>query len=505
MLLQRPIRKSSSRVDPSINDQKNLETPKSIFNIFRQNNNNQLKIPSGGTDASTNYHWLNNNEPISQRILCYRKTNDDLSLLEKIMREPGSSEFIAFVWSECEFWRDAHAIHAVNAKSMNVVDYVVESNDDMNLFTFLIHDLRERNCGDFVVDKNYFLKIKSDYYGKKAGMSIFNKLYSKMISDDKNVGNCLIILNEILKEMREVADIRREVKIDTILAMPRGEIQDDLLRILIKYWKVNSKDYHYYRNAFCEISPFYKLFLSLRENDEDDFEDTFPEYLDYIRQSLAPGENFNAKLQENSNILLKIALDTGMRKAMQILISCHSIDTQKQQKGSFDSINNEYAMLKLLEKGYYLGYEDEQMASEKDTNWFNAKIFEQFLDSRVTMAPANGVNRDDIRGVQIDYSFLISPDIRPISMKNHRDKNGDLMFSNGMRPLEWILGSDKLRNLITHPVLSTFINLKSHKFSQIYNLNLYMFCLCYVFPFMLTFVHYDPQVSCEKVFKIKLQ
>lgn len=42
-------------------------------------------------------------------------------------------------------------------------------------------------------------------------------------------------------------------------------------------------------------------------------------------------------------------------------------------------------------------------------------------------------------------------------------------------------------------VLSTFINLKSHKFSQIYSLNLYMFCFFYVFPFMLVFVHYDPQ------------
>lgn len=41
--------------------------------------------------------------------------------------------------------------------------------------------------------------------------------------------------------------------------------------------------------------------------------------------------------------------------------------------------------------------------------------------------------------------------------------------------------------------MSTFINLKSHKFSQIYSLNLYMFCFFYVFPFMLVFIHYDPQ------------
>lgn len=217
MLLQRPIRKSTSRVDHSIHDPKNLESANAIFrfNIFRSSANqqsNQLQVPGD----STNYHLKLNNEPISQRILCYRKSNDDLSLLEKIMREPNSSEFIAFVWCECEFWRDVNAIHAVNAKAMNVVDFVIESNDDGNLYTFLIHDLMERCCGDFVVDKNYFLKIKCDYYSKKAGISIFNKIYAKIGDDEKSKNCCLIILNEILKEMREIADIRREVRLKFI-------------------------------------------------------------------------------------------------------------------------------------------------------------------------------------------------------------------------------------------------------------------------------------------------
>lgn len=114
------------------------------------------------------------------------------------------------------------------------------------------------------------------------------------------------------------------------------------------------------------------------------------------------------------------------------------------------------------------------------------------------MAPANGFNRDDNNiGIQIDYSFLISPDIRPIVMKSHESEIGNLIFSAGMRPLEWILESDKLRHLITHPVLSAFINLKSFKFSQIYNLNLYMFCIFYVFPFMMVFVYYDPMDETE--------
>ncbi|KAL7011966.1 hypothetical protein ACKWTF_014534 [Chironomus riparius] len=503
MLLQRPIRKSLALIpsQSSIYDPKSYDSLRAKrFNFFRNStstNTSTSTCTSISTTASIDElsmeeknnknktRTINLNNQISQRILCYRKNNEELSLIERIMKEPDSHEFISFIWTECDFWRDPVALYAVNDKGLCFMDFVIESGDDMNLFTFLIHDLSD----EMRSDKNYFLKIKNEIYAKKSGISIFSKIYSKMQADEALVDICLIILNEILKEMKEICDIRREVRIDAVLSMPQGPTQNSLLRNLIKYWKVNSKDYHYYRNAFCEISPFFKLFLSLKEHDEDDFEDAFPEYLDYLRQNSINNEHFTLTIREDTNILLTLALDTGMRKAMHILISCQSIDPQRPQTTLDFSISNEISMLKLLESGYYLGYEDE---SAKDGHWFNAKVFEQFLDSCVTMAPANGVNRDELNvGIQLDYTFLISPDIRPIVMKNYQSENGSLIFSAGMRPLEWILESDRLRHLITHPLLSTFINLKSHKFSQIYNLNLYMFCIFYVFPFMLLFVHYD--------------
>jgi len=499
MLLQRPIRKSLALIasQSSIYDPKSYDSLRAKrFNFFRNSTSTSTTV---STSTSTSIDELsveeknnknnNLNNQISQRILCYRKNNDELSLIEKIMKEPDSHEFIAFIWTECDFWRDPVALYAVNGKGLCIMDFVIESCDDMNLFTFLIHDLND-NSVEIRSDKNYFLKIKNEIFTKKFGISIFSKIYSKIQADESWEVKCLIILNEMLKEIKEICDIRREVRVDAVLTMPEGPKRNNLLRILIKYWKVNSKDYHYYRNAFCEISPFFKLFLSLKEHDEDDFEDAFPEYLDHVRQNAVNNENFSLTIREDSNILLTLALDTGMRKAMHILISCQSVDPQRPQTSLDFSICNELSMLKLLESGYYLGYEDE---SAKDGNWFNAKIFEQFLDSCVKMAPANGVNRDDLNvGIQLDYTFLISPDIRPIVMKNYQSENGSLIFSAGMRPLEWILESDRLRHLITHPLLSTFINIKSHKFSQIYNLNLYMFCIFYVFPFMLLFVHYDP-------------
>lgn len=236
-----------------------------------------------------------------------------------------------------------------------------------------------------------------------------------------------------------------------------------------------------------------KNFEIFQEHDEDEFEETFCEYLDFMRQHYR--DDFNQELQEDSNLLLTFALNHGLKKAMQILIRCYSVDVNKSTYSADVSINNEYAMLKLLEKGYYLGYEDEEI--NKDGNWINAKVFEQFLDSRVTKTNGNAqsLGRDEDRGIQIDYTFLISPEIRPISVS---DNNGQrLIFNPGMAPLEWLLTNEKLRHLITHPVLSTFINLKSFKFSQIYSLNLYMFCVFYVLPFISVFIYYDPHEDTD--------
>lgn len=388
----------------------------------------------------------------------------------------------------------------VNEQGKLLMDLVIESGDDDNLFVFLIHDLRDRNI-ESSSDKNYFLKIKNDQFMRKGGVSLFTKIYAIASEDPTRSDHCLIVLNEMLKEMGCITDIRREVRVDIVLAIT-GSIRNDILKILLRFWKVHSKDYHYYRNTFCEILPFFKLYISLKEHDEDEFEDSFCEYLDYMRQHCGNRDDFNQKLQEDSNLLLKFALNHGLKKAMQILIKCYTVDVSKSNECPDVTINNEYAMLKLLEKGYYLGYENEKEIN-KDGNWINAKVFEQFLDSCVTTTNDSALtsNKDDDRGIQIDYTFLISPEIRPIQTNNDEDKER-LIFNAGMAPLEWLLTNEKLRHLITHPVMSTFINLKSHKFSQIYGLNLYMFCVFYVLPFMLVFISYDPQDDMDDIVKI---
>lgn len=59
------------------------------------------------------------------------------------------------------------------------------------------------------------------------------------------------------------------------------------------------------------------------------------------------------------------------------------------------------------------------------------------------------------------------------------------MFSRGIQPLEHILNNGRLKTSITHPVLSTFINLKSRKFRKIFNMNFFIFIFLFMVPFFL--------------------
>lgn len=90
-----------------------------------------------------------------------------------------------------------------------------------------------------------------------------------------------------------------------------------------------------------------------------------------------------------------------------------------------------------------------------------------------------------IHGCQINYDFLVDPKIRNEEMKDGQYDSGKLLFSDGTKALENILNNERLKSFITHPVLSTFINLKTRKFRLIFNLNFYIFLFLYIVPFFL--------------------
>jgi hypothetical protein len=197
-------------------------------------------------------------------------------------------------------------------------------------------------------------------------------------------------MEKLLKETRQIIDIKGETAVDEVLKMENEFYKHKILKFLMTYWKIYSKDYNHYKTTLSNLSPYYKLILTLKERHEFEFEDLFPKYLDTMR--IKHGEaDYQMKVREDCNSLLEFALRHQQRRAINIIVNCPLIDPNqvviKSHDSSFDSQNVHYVMSKLLEKGYYLGNDN-----RVPMDWISTQVFEDFLNSRISEDGESEIN-----------------------------------------------------------------------------------------------------------------
>lgn len=158
---------------------------------------------------------------------------------------------------------------------------------------------------------------------------------------------------------------------------------------------------------------------------------------------------------------------------------------------------NDSTTISLLKKGAYIN--EESNFGKTPIDEISYATLEKFLDDCIS---TNSHNDKRIPDVQIDYSFLIAPNRNRDT--DSADKDG---FCREISALKRIADNDELRNLVNHPVLSSFLFLKWSKLSFLFYMNLLFFIV-----FMLAFVifivmsqtyDYDAKKNCTtyQVFK----
>lgn len=321
----------------------------------------------------------------TSRNLLFERDEDE-NLFEEILRTPGAgnSKFINLIWAECELWRNQDILVSANPKRKLPIDYIIESNDDGNLFAFLVFDFEGDSDSVTTVNKKYFLSLKNEQFFARTGESLFKKFYSIIDGECEDV--CLNILEKLLQEMRQIVDIKGETAIDVVLKMQNEKYKHKILKLLMTYWNVDSKDYQHFKTILSATSPYYILILTLKESDENEFEEFFPKYLE-IMKTMHGGDRYESFVRRDCNSLLEFALQNSQRRAINVIINCEIIDADKvciksDDSNPIDSQNAHFIMSKLLEKGFYLGYNDNEQRVPSD--WISAQVFEDFLDSRVS-------------------------------------------------------------------------------------------------------------------------
>lgn len=144
----------------------------------------------------------------------------------------------------------------------------------------------------------------------------------------------------------------------------------------------------------------------------------------------------------------------------------------------------DYITLQLLKSGAYIGTAVKGMRKS---------LLEEFLNS--TIRTNDQFSDDDDLEIRIDYSFL-APPFKETAIKKRQIKLLNCptqdQYVEEMRPLKKIAENAELRQLLSHPTISSFILLKWKKLSFVVYSNLLLIVL-----FMISFIPFT--VLCQTI------
>lgn len=462
-----------------------------------------------------------------KRFFFGRDIHCDKSLFELILSTPGTSELLILIWNKFELYSREeilnmrfscrHDILSEVSQGETLLSLVLESEDDENLTTFLL--LSDEIHPTFT-KKSTYMKLKSDQLFKLKGKTIFEHHLTISINDlarEKQLCNSsypsIVSLLEELNEFDIFEKLPESIEKVKILASDRKfyeklgvniedlkskydkhregilddtslEIElskkiyfvDDLLFTLVSYCK--EKDL-FHPTLKKGLPKPYNLLFSVIEGNEKDFIENFRKELEDLETTLLERYKSPQGVEHYISCFIFYFFWAAVIHNREHIID-HIVDYK-----NFSTIDLHfpvnvrstktchYAATKLLESGHEIG------KGELPSSWISSSDFEKFLDSRVTF--------ENTELIEIDCNFLLHAQTKKYQVKSRDDVDNKLIFWEDTDSLSHILNKENLKSFLTHPVIETYINLKTHKYHRIYFGNLLMFALCFILPFGLLF------------------
>lgn len=126
---------------------------------------------------------------------------------------------------------------------------------------------------------------------------------------------------------------------------------------------------------------------------------------------------------------------------------------------------------KMLELGFALN----MRRSGIPLSWISPKFFKEFLDSRIKY--------HDEKVIEIDCNFLLHVHTRKCEVRRQEDINDTFIFWDDVETLKTIVNYESMNRFIAHPVISTYIDLKTCKYRSIFVWNFWLFVLTIILSF----------------------
>lgn len=246
---------------------------------------------------------------------------------------------------------------------------------------------------------------------------------------------------------------------------------------MIVYWSPKGQIYEEYKEKLLQISPFYRILFLIIEKKDDDFCENFQSIMSELEETYDTrykcaemSEDFSSNLLF---VMLLAALKTNQRRIIDFILNYDNFETIEFEF-SENIIPEEihyYTALKLLKQNHEIG------RNKIPKEWLTKEVLEEFFDSQITY-----YNQDLI---EISCNCMLHSQSQKIIVKSEKDVTDSMVMWDDTDSLEYLIGQENLKRLILHPVIETYINLKSLKYQRIFTWNFWAFVWLFIIPFTL--------------------
>lgn len=261
-----------------------------------------------------------------------------------------------------------------------------------------------------------------------------------------------------------------------------------------------TKAYLKFKNSMLHRSQIFRMMFYIIEGNEASFCMKFASFLedlsDYFAVEYTPVIIRYIEYHENltSNFLFHF-LNAAIRNDRKKIIDCIlqnetflNVDVKYPENIETGPTHN-YAALKMLQNGFSIG------RNEIPSQWITPQVMKQFLDSQIVH------KGHDL--IQLDCNFMLHSFTRKYQVMNETDVDEKLIFWDDSDSLNFVTNIANSSDLIMHPVLSTYIDLKTLKYQKIYWYNFAIFLVAFALPFsMLPILHCLFYVSNTVLFSV---
>ncbi|XP_070506640.1 uncharacterized protein [Chironomus tepperi] len=427
----------------------------------------------------------------TRNLLFGRNDVDQSSVLEKILQNSEFYDLLEEIWKHFQLFEKPDILLLKNPLGNYLMQYALKATSFNQFIGYLMLQSYQGDI-NFKKPKQYMIMQNALYYSLK-GESIIESQVHINLNDEQIDGRFFSAITYFLEEIGTINEIENDAVIDYFLDIIKSyenfskdmfEI-DDLLGFIIAYWNPQGKMYQEYKEVLTNSSPFYELLFMIVEKKSKDFIQLFPKKIGKLEETYKTRYNIIEAQQESEDNLYELytsnliyvlffaAIKNKQRKIIECIFNNDSFVTiqfefppnMKAQEIHY------YAALTFLNRKHELG------RSNIPKDWLTQEVLEEFLNSRI--------NYYDKDLVEIDCTSMLHAQSQKTKVKCKSDIDKDILMLEDRNSLEYIKENENLKEFIAHPVVETYINLKSFKYQRIFVFNFWIFVILYILPFLL--------------------